>query len=545
MIGKLALVIALVVFCSLQAQEFQWAVCSGENNTIFSVYNKGKSVTTDEQGNVYVVGEFSDTLRFGATLLKSFVTRNAFIVKYDNTGEVQWADVFGSISSIYWDDILKQSSVTDDAGNTFISLSLTGKGKVGGVEYSAGGYIIKYTTNGTVDWVKKNEKVNGFSIITFDSQGNLIISGLAGAYFKIAKFTKDGDFLMEKADNAGMISAPTSMTVDGSDNIYITGGCPMFAGNISGTEIAVGNYYLAKYNSALEFQWAQTSSGSGSEAGVSVQTDQAGNVYVTGAQRDATYAAVDANYSGRDVLNANNFLLKYDSGGVIQWAKGFTAFSVKDMTTDANGNNYITGWFQIVSYFETDSVYENTSPLGTTFIVKYDAAGQLGWLTGIYGRNSQEAFGITRDKSNNLLVTGQFIGEGIFGSDTLRQEAKIGVYGFVFITRLSSGATDIADNEYLCIPQTAYLNQNYPNPFNPSTVISYQILAASRINVSIYDGLGKRVRTLINEKQSAGSYSIPWNGKNDLGLPVVSGIYFCNLWIENNSSLTKKMILTK
>jgi len=83
------------------------------------------------------------------------------------------------------------------------------------------------------------------------------------------------------------------------------------------------------------------------------------------------------------------------------------------------------------------------------------------------------------------------------------------------------------------------LSQNYPNPFNPGTVISYQLPVVSYISLIVYDVLGNEVKSLVNEKQNAGSYSVEFNAA---ALP--SGVYFYKLVTEKFSE-TKKMILVK
>jgi len=79
------------------------------------------------------------------------------------------------------------------------------------------------------------------------------------------------------------------------------------------------------------------------------------------------------------------------------------------------------------------------------------------------------------------------------------------------------------------MPAAFALKQNYPNPFNPETYIDYQISATSRVELVIYNGLGQQVRTLLNQKQAPGNYQIRWDGKNDLGAPMSSGIYLYRL----------------
>lgn len=85
---------------------------------------------------------------------------------------------------------------------------------------------------------------------------------------------------------------------------------------------------------------------------------------------------------------------------------------------------------------------------------------------------------------------------------------------------------------------------NYPNPFNPETTISYNLREAGEVTLDIYNLKGQKVKTLVNERQNAGSYSIVWNGKDDGNRNVSSGVYFYRMRNGKFSS-TKKMILMK
>lgn len=75
------------------------------------------------------------------------------------------------------------------------------------------------------------------------------------------------------------------------------------------------------------------------------------------------------------------------------------------------------------------------------------------------------------------------------------------------------------------VPTSFVLHQNYPNPLNPSTVISYELSAASEVELTIYNPLGQKVKTLVNEKQSAGVYQVQWDGKSEDGVQLSSGVY--------------------
>jgi hypothetical protein len=97
------------------------------------------------------------------------------------------------------------------------------------------------------------------------------------------------------------------------------------------------------------------------------------------------------------------------------------------------------------------------------------------------------------------------------------------------------------------LPQKLALAQNYPNPFNPSTTIRYEIparLSGLKVVLRIYNSLGQEVRTLVNGIEEPGARSIVWDGKNDLGQTVSSGIYLYRLRV-GNEVLTKKMLFLK
>jgi len=77
----------------------------------------------------------------------------------------------------------------------------------------------------------------------------------------------------------------------------------------------------------------------------------------------------------------------------------------------------------------------------------------------------------------------------------------------------------------MLLPQDTRLDLPYPNPANPSTTIQYALHAPSQVKLEIYNILGQRVRRLFDEEKAAGTFSIPWDGRNDHGLAVSSGTY--------------------
>lgn len=94
------------------------------------------------------------------------------------------------------------------------------------------------------------------------------------------------------------------------------------------------------------------------------------------------------------------------------------------------------------------------------------------------------------------------------------------------------------------IPTTFALQQNYPNPFNPSTTIQYEIAETGQVELSIYNLLGQKIRALVNENQTPGVYRIQWDGKNDVGQQMASGVYLLRL-IAGDFKQAQKMMLLK
>jgi hypothetical protein len=88
------------------------------------------------------------------------------------------------------------------------------------------------------------------------------------------------------------------------------------------------------------------------------------------------------------------------------------------------------------------------------------------------------------------------------------------------------------------------LAQNYPNPFNPQTTIAFTLKERGTVSLKVYNVNGELVKTLVNADRASGTYSEKWNGVNEAGQPVSSGVYFYKL-VTNNFSQTKKMVLLK
>ena len=93
-------------------------------------------------------------------------------------------------------------------------------------------------------------------------------------------------------------------------------------------------------------------------------------------------------------------------------------------------------------------------------------------------------------------------------------------------------------------PKKPVLYQNYPNPFKGSTAVSFYLPWALRVRIVIYDSLGREVITLVDDMPMGGNYEVAWDGRDDKGNPVHSGVYFCRM-IAGWTVYSTKLVCTR
>ena len=94
------------------------------------------------------------------------------------------------------------------------------------------------------------------------------------------------------------------------------------------------------------------------------------------------------------------------------------------------------------------------------------------------------------------------------------------------------------------VPNEFNISQNYPNPFNPVTTIHFTLPASGHVQLVIFNILGQKIRTLIDENRKAGFYSLQWNGRDDSGNPAPSGVYYYAIKAGKFQAI-KRMILAR
>jgi len=113
-------------------------------------------------------------------------------------------------------------------------------------------------------------------------------------------------------------------------------------------------------------------------------------------------------------------------------------------------------------------------------------------------------------------------------------------------SNMDSGSNDdiTGIDDQVILPQVFSLSQNYPNPFNAQTVINYTLPTAGHVTLEIFNVLGQKVNTLFDEYQEAGYKSVIWNGNDNSGKNIATGIYFYRL-SSSNEQITKRMLMLK
>ena len=435
-------------FIYAQAPDFHWAKqAQGQNSVI------GNASGTDNAGNSYVTGTFSNSATFGSTVLTSNGSEDIFIAKYDASGNVLWAKKGGGVSGDFGTGI-----VVDGDGNSYLTGYFQGGATFGSTILTCNGtydfFITKYDASGNVLWTKKGGGTYSFGdSIAVDISGNIYVSGIfessatfgstvltsSGGYdFFIAKYDASGNVLWAKKGGGTSTDRGNGIAVDGIGNSYVTGSFAASAtiGTTVLTSSGSADVFIAKYDASGNVLWAKKGGGTGPDIGNGIAVDSSGNSYVTG------YFNVDATF-GSTLLTSSGgsdvFIAKYDASGNVSWIKksGGTGSEVGlDIALDGLGNSYVTGHFSDTTAF--GSTVLSSSGLADVLIAKYDASGNVVWAKKDGGPNFDLGLGIAVDGSGNSYVTGYFYDSSItFGSTVLSTSGTE-----MFIAKINALASD-------------------------------------------------------------------------------------------------------
>jgi len=356
------------------------------------------ALTTDSTSNLYVAGSTKGNLN-GEINGGNW---DAFIVKYDSLGELQWTKLLGASG---FD--LANALTTDSSDNLYVAGRVDGDLNGENNNGDSDAFIVKYNSAGVLQWTKllgANGDDEAYALTT-DNSGNLYVAGstmgglegettnrLSAAF--IVKYNAEGLLQWTKLLGTSDLEFATALTTDSMGNLYVAGGTMSIVNSEADSINSAA--FLNKYDSVGTLQWTKEVGASDWDFAYALTTDSSGNLYIVG--RTSGDLNGETNNGAEDV-----FIVKYNSAGALQWTKllGTSGNDLaKALTTDNSGNLYVAGRTSGNLNGETNS----GSP--DAFLVKYDSAGVLQW-TKLLGLSSvDEVNALTIDGSDNAYVAG-------------------------------------------------------------------------------------------------------------------------------------------
>ncbi|MCI0493371.1 T9SS type A sorting domain-containing protein, partial [candidate division KSB1 bacterium] len=220
-------------------------------------------------------------------------------------------------------------------------------------------------------------------------------------------------------------------------------------------------------------------------------------------------------------------------------------------------DNQGTDWIEISGYVIANYI---------SAIRSYSLVGEnqiIGWVQHRnYNWQSVKEFGIPtpvndgKIQFSNLAQDGKYRVEwwlcssgSFFLTDTMNAVSgnltfEVPPIHWDYAYKISLAGTKVETKSH-SLPEQFELKQNFPNPFNSDTVIQYSIPRAGKVDLAIYNLEGRLVRDFNRLEKSSGSQSIVWDGKNNKGSSLASGVYFYRLKVDNVLIDTKRMVLMK
>ncbi|MFC2137198.1 CARDB domain-containing protein, partial [Bacteroidota bacterium] len=388
-------------------------------------------VTTDLLGNVYITGVFNDSMFFDNDTLISNGSNDIFIAKFDNLGNEIWARSAGGS-----DNDISNGIATDASGNVCITGCFYSSSILyGDVTLINNGnsdvFIAKYDQNGNILWVKS---AGSYSTdiaygITIDLSDNIYITGefhsdplyfgstsLSRDYSSVnmfvVKYDTNGNVLWAK--NAGQYGK--SIATDTNGNVFIIGDINSYLifGGIKYITQGIGDIALYKYDSTGNELWAKLIGGNGNDRVKDISVDTLGNVYITGSFDSPTWSFGPTTLTSNGITTC--YIAKCDNDGNELWARS-AGGNVLDygisVSIDEHGNVYSLGRYNNSSITFGDTTIFNSGGV-ILIVVKYNKNGNV---MQAYSVDGVEGYSCASSPVNNLYVSGyKYLGSTTFGS---------------------------------------------------------------------------------------------------------------------------------
>jgi hypothetical protein len=366
-----------------------------------SLNDRGKGVAVDSSGNIYVCGHSYGNIDG----IANQGGLDAFVKKFDSAGNWIWTKTLATASD---DDA---SGIAVDADNFIYVTGRTYGDLNGNINAgSVNAFIAKFDSSGNVLWTKLSGTIRGETgnAVAVDSGGHVYVMGDTYENDVDPFHPGNVDVFLSQYDSSGvlqwrhLISSTEGdlgygLATDNNADIFITGHT---GGNLNGNTNAGGaDAFIVKYSSAGILLWTRTLGSSGDDLARSVTVDPNGNAYITG----YTNGNLEGNINQG---NGDAFIAKYDGSGNAQWTKLIGSsgqefgYAIK---ADGDGSVYVTG--------STDGNLDGNSNAGLTdvFLAKYDSAGSKKW-TKTVGSLEFELGSAVDVRNGDIYITGETVG---------------------------------------------------------------------------------------------------------------------------------------
>ncbi len=350
-----------------------------------------------------------------------------------------------------------------------------------------------------------------------------------------------------------------AIALDGASSVYLAGSTssadfPVTLGAYDSTHNGEYDVFLVKLA-----PWEKTLSystllgGELADYAMSLAVDHSGCACLTGKTISADFpitpGVCDETHSPG--YNADVFVTKFDATGhTLEFSTflGGTANDEgRDIALDGRGNIYLTGWTYSGDFPATAGAYCPTHSgfYSDAFLVRLNASGSvLEYGTFLGGNRDDLSWALTVDGHGQVYLTGESKSPDFPTTPGAYSTDLTGDYADVFVAKLNLSTTPVEFHGCARgVPEAYALLRNYPNPFNTSTEISYQIPKAGHVTLKIFNTLGQKVRTLVDDDQEPGEYVVHWDGRDAQGQEIATGVYFCRLWVGEVGSTIKMLLL--
>lgn len=443
-----------------------------------------------------------DMVLCGSTYSYGAGDHDMYVVRTDSVGGTLWTETYGGAGTEYGHDIRQ----TSDGG--FILIGSTTSTGAGGRDV----FIVKIDSTGTELWSRTYGGAahdDGFSIREL-YDGGFIACGTtesfgSGTDMYLIRTDSLGDSLWTKTYGGASGESGAAVRVTSDSGFILVGNTGSFGTGYS-------SMYAVRTDSIGDTLWTATYGNDRADLGstVEVTTD---NGFIFG---------------GTTVEDGENFydgyVVKTDSLGVLEWDSAYGGYDedrIYTIQTTPDGGYVLGGVSEVSGARKMDML-----------LLKIDGGGNTEWQRQVGGSETDACRSIILDGQNDYLCLGY------------SYSSTAGSADLYLVKMQRAGATAIDEYGDIVPDQRIVLRQNFPNPFNMQTSIELYLPGMSAYSLTVYNVLGQVVRKWEKDFVPAGRYTIIWDGRDEWGETVASGVYFYRLQV-GESTETKKMVLLK